>query len=95
MFLFVAIILGIFGILLIGSGFWLLFIAKQVKVTSNLINFVFFGSVIASLVRTAAEPQEYYLKGWARILLGLIFIFSGFGVFYAIWLVSSAGLIFY
>jgi len=93
MYLFIAIFFGFSAFLMVGVGFWILFFVEQVDV-SFLKRYSLLGPWLTALKAILGlKPREYYLKNWAKNLLGLYLLIAGLAILYTIWLSVNGGLI--
>jgi len=92
-YLLVAIIFGFLAFILVGVGIWILFFAKEVKM-SFLRRYILLGPWLTALKTILGlEFRESHLKGWRKNLLGLFLLIAGLVIFYGIWLTINGGLI--
>jgi hypothetical protein len=86
------IILGIFGIALIGGGA-LVLLKREVRTTSDLNRVIIFGWVGAAFMRMFFNPYEYKWAGWKKNVLGIVLILAGFASLYGAYLIVRMGLL--
>lgn len=87
------IILGVFGIILIGSGVWVTFIAREVYSSSDINRVFILGWIGAALVRVFSEPQKHEWIGWKKNILGIFLIIAGLISLYGAYQIIQMGLL--
>jgi len=87
------IILGIFGVTLVGAGIWVIFIAREVNTTSDINRVLMLGWLGAALTRLFFDPKTQKWIGWKKNLLGFLFVFAGVVSLYGAYLIIDIGLV--
>ena len=85
MYLIVALFFGIFALFMIGAGIWVLFFTEKVKL-SFLRRYLLLGPWVTFLkARLGLGFKEFYVRGWAKNLVGLFLIIAGFVILLGLW----------
>ena len=87
-----SVIFLVIGLVLVGSGFWIIIFSKKLRTTSDIMRVFIFGWVGAAFLRLFFKPRENEWVGWQKNLLGILFLIVGIGCLYAFWIAREIGL---
>jgi hypothetical protein len=87
--IFILFFLGSYAIISFSTGIWLLFIARKVRITSNLMTFLTLGSWGVFIKSLFLKPSDIYLNVKIQRIIGIIFIITSFLCSYAFFLIKD------
>ena len=87
-----SIIFLIIGLVLFGSGLWIIFFSNKLRTTSDIMRVFIFGWVGAAFLRLFLKPRENEWVGWQKNLLGSLFLLAGIICLYAFWMAREIGI---
>lgn len=80
--------LVLMGITLVIVGGWVLFFAREIKISTRLIDFLFLGPLLAAIKAATSDSFFYRLTDRNKNILACIFIIAGCFVLYVAWQVG-------
>lgn len=91
--LFPIIVIGLFGVICVGSSMWMIFFAKNFRTTSDISRVFIFGFFGAAILRFFFKPRENTWAGWQKNVLGIFLLIIGLICLYSLWAIRKSGLV--
>ena len=88
MYLIFSLFLVLTGITLVIVGGWVIFFAREIKISTRLIDFLFLGPLLAAIKAATSEALFYRLTGRNKNMLACVLIIIGCFVLYVAWRVG-------